>query len=313
MPIILMHLAQLTEMGFSSIAARFALAQYRGDVNMATNAILTEHIYEDGDIDEHAAMERWDHLLERLNVRAEVDAWIAWTANQQQGGGGGAGGGGAGAASSADSKENASTALSTGGRGGGGDKGATPSLLQESEGERERKLASASSSVYMAHRFLWPIEEPEQPDPSCLPLSSPSAHSTPLTCSPLPYHGEPAFALQHLLHALLSNTLVHSHVLITEDAASVYNKPTPHTRKGYKVGDKLYIVDLVNKVCPAEVVEVNGSGSKVYIHYSGWSKKCHSHTTPHHTNPLYTTTHHAQQIPLYAPATHSTSSICYAV
>ena len=314
MPIILMHLAQLTEMGFSSIAARFALAQYRGDVNMATNAILTEHIYEDGDIDEHAAMERWDHLLDRLNVRAEVDAWNAWTANQQQGGGGtSAGGGGAAAAgaasASADIKDSHSTAaaLSAGGRGGGGEKtSAVSSALQESEAERERKLLTAASSVYLAHRFLWPTEEPEQPDPSCLPLSSPSVHSTPLTSSPLPYHADPAFSLQHLLHALLSNSLLHSRVLITEDAASVYNKPTPHTRKGYKVGDKLHIVDLVNKVCPAEVVEVNASGSKIYIHYSGWSKKCtHSttHTPPHTalTTPLHSTICYSHQRLIHCP------------
>ena len=281
MPIILMHLAQLTEMGFSSIAARFALEQSRGDVSMATNAILTDHIYEDGDIDENAAMERWDQLLDRLNVRAEVDAWNAYMASQQQqqqqqqqqaapttaataaaGGGGGGGGSPSGVGALSGSGD---------GRDSGGRGGVEP--MKESEAERDRKLASLASSVYLAHRFLWPNEEPEQPDPASLPMSPPPSATPPLTSNPQPYQADPGFSQQHLLHALLSGALLHTFVLITEEAASVYNKPTKHARKGYKPGDKLHIVDLVNKVCPAEVVEVNASGSKIYIHYSGWSKK----------------------------------------
>ena len=288
MPVILMHLAQLTEMGFSSIAARYALAQSRGDVNMATNAIVTEHIYEDGDIDENAAMERWEQLLDRLNVRQEVEAWNSFAQHPQS-----AAGGGGGTTSASDQKDNGAAAAGGGGFSGRSGGSSAAASAAESEGERERRLLSVSSNVYLAHRFLWPNEEPEQPDPSSLPLSSPSLTSTPLTSNPLPYHADPAFSLHRLLHLLLSNTLLHTQVVITEEAASVYNKPPAHSRKGYKVGDKLHIVDLVNKVCPAEVVEVNSSGSKIYIHYSGWSKKwseaahthrplTHASTTPAH-------------------------------
>jgi hypothetical protein len=117
------------------------------------------------------------------------------------------------------------------------------------------------------------VEEPEQPDPSALPLTTPPSASPVLSALPHPYHNDVAFDRAHLLHLLLHNRLLHSRVVITEEAASVYNKPTVDKRKGYKVGDKLHIVDLVNKVCPAEVHEVNAAGSKIFIHYSGWSKK----------------------------------------
>ena len=277
MPVIVSHLAQLTEMGFSSIAARYALAHSHGDVNVATNAILTDHIYEDGEIDENVAMERWEQILDRLNVRAEVDAWNAWQAQQQQHQYSTGSSLPAAADKSMDSTNGSAGSASGNERSGGGRGGSSVSGEKEKEkegdGERERKLLSVASSVYMAHRFLWPVEEPEQPDPSALPLTTPPSASPVLSSLPHPYHNDVAFDRAHLLHLLLTNRLLHSRVVITEEAASVYNKPTVDKRKGYKVGDKLHIIDLVNKVCPAEVVEVNAAGTKIFIHYSGWSKK----------------------------------------
>ena len=282
MPVIVSHLAQLTEMGFSSIAARYALAQSHGDVNTATNAILTDHIYEDGEIDENVAMERWEAMLDRLNIRAEVDAWNAWQAQQQHQHSGGAP---LSAASLGplETAHGSPAASSPSERAGSSGRGASSGSDKdkESDGERERKLLSVASSVYMAHRFLWPVEEPEQPDPSALPLTTPPSASPLLSSLPHPYHNDVAFDRAHLLHLLLNNRLLHSRVVITEEAASVYNKPTVDKRKGYKAGDKLHIVDLVNKVCPAEVVEVNAAGTKIFIHYSGWSKKWCDHSYTH--------------------------------
>ena len=283
MPDILNHLARLTEMGFSSIAARYALAQSHGDVNAATNAILTDHIYEDGEIDENVAIERWEQMLDRLNARAEVDAWTAWQAQQQQQGQQSQSGGATMGSMESTAAVPSSIDRSSSGRGGvvasEKEKAAT-----ESDGERERKLLSIASSMYMAHRFLWPIEEPEQPDPSALPLTTPPSSSPQLSSLPLPYHNDVAFDRAHLLHLLLTQRLLHSRVVITEEAASVYNKPTVDKRKGFKVGDKIHIVDLVNKVCPAEVVEVNAAGTKIFIHYSGWSKKWSTEITHIHNS-----------------------------
>jgi hypothetical protein len=92
------------------------------------------------------------------------------------------------------------------------------------------------------------------------------------------------------LHA--SGRLLQSRVLISQEAASAWSQPEAvavHTSPQYRVGDTLTIIDLVNKVCPAEVIEVIAAGHRIYIHYTGWSKKwdeyahaqIHIHTHAH--------------------------------
>lgn len=72
-----------------------------------------------------------------------------------------------------------------------------------------------------------------------------------------------------------AGTLLYSRVLFTKQAAKFWRFANNHsdTEKHYRVGDKLVIIDLVNKVCNAEVMEVKESEKTIYIHYTGWSKK----------------------------------------
>ncbi len=68
------------------------------------------------------------------------------------------------------------------------------------------------------------------------------------------------------------NTRPYLPVLITEEAIDLWSKPVSATARAvYKVGDKIFIIDLVNKCCPAEVIQVDGN--KIFIHYTGWSRK----------------------------------------
>lgn len=82
-------------------------------------------------------------------------------------------------------------------------------------------------------------------------------------------------AVTTLLGMQQAGTLLHSRVLLTKQAAKFWRFANNHadTEKHYRVGDKLVIIDLVNKVCNAEVMEVKESEKTIYIHYTGWSKK----------------------------------------
>jgi hypothetical protein len=256
-PKILQDLETITSMGFSTLIGKYALAQRyitlnrstflcspnhmlntfvlyrRGNVQEALNNILGGN-YNESEIAEDQSNTQWLALLDRTNVRVEVETWEALQASKRSAAAA------ASAAASAPAPPPAAPKMEE----------KTKAQLDEEKAEADRKVKEekdrkdreAVSQIYMADRFTY----------AALEMRRRMANDN----NPLPLRAE---------------------VTVTEEAAALWSKHASRAQQSagsgssssaYTAGDKLSVLDTVNKVCPAEVLEV--TNGKVLIHYIGW-------------------------------------------
>jgi hypothetical protein len=127
----------------------------------------------------------------------------------------------------------------------------------------DKKVQCIAAEMHVPHGFSWSTESDTHSIKEKVKTSDVSK-------------AEQQEAHEMLLSLHVLGRLLQSRVLISQEAASAWSQPEAvavHTLPQYRVGDILTIIDLVNKVCPAEVMEVIAAGHRIYIHYTGWSKK----------------------------------------
>ena len=276
-PMMLQNLDRLSSMGFPPVACRFALASTRGNLEASISLILEQlGQAEEMEVDEAQANVAFEATIDRLGQRAAVEAHRAYQEAQmaQQ------------AARQASAVVDASApvappmtmpASSSYPGSGAASAMARPIAGAKSVSEAERRLVQAAPHIHMTSRYAWSEEVPLDALALAAPVDSAVAASRALNTGtaarPIDWSIEQDKA--HLLARARLGTLLGAELVIPPDAVESLSRSASGAgpRKGYKVGDTLTIIDLVNKVCPAVVDDVNEDGSKIYLHYLGWSKK----------------------------------------
>jgi hypothetical protein len=301
-PPLLQSLDRLAAMGFPAASCRFALASTRGNLEASISVIL-EAMGVEEEVDEAEALAAFETAIDRLGQRAAVETYRAWQERQQaqmraqQ----------ARAVVDANAplappiSAPASSLLSPSGRpvsiGTGASATGAESKPSGSDrkapSEAERRLLQAGPSIHMASRFGWSDEVPLDALALAAPVDSVAATSRALNSGTaaraVDWVAEQDRAL--LLHRAQTGTLLGAELLIPPEAAeSLHRLCGAHSPRGgsgmpgasprYRIGDTLTIIDLVNKVCPAVVDDLSEDGSKIYVHYIGWSVHACMHAAP---------------------------------
>jgi hypothetical protein len=267
-PSLLDSLDRLASMGFSPVACRFALASTRGNLEASIGVILEQAMDEGAEVDEGNANAAFEATIDRLGQRAAADSYRTWQEAQQeeqlarQ------------ASAVVDASAPAAPPLSV----PASSSYAAPRLsaLKPFSSDSDRRVALAAPHVHMTSRYAWNEETPLDALALSAPLDPSVATSRALnsgaSARPTDWSAEQDRAL--LLSRARDGTLIGAELVIPPDAVeSLSHASGPSQKPSYKIGDNLTIIDLVNKVCPAVVDDMNEDGSKIYLHYIGWSKK----------------------------------------
>jgi len=290
MPAILQNFERLSSMGFPAVACRFALAQpvTRGQLEASISLILEGLGGDEGELDEQQADALFENAIDRLGQRAAVDAYRNWQEAQQaqqsaQQADAVVGAG----APVAPPMAGASAASRLGSRvaSNGASSRVSAAAAASAQSDSERRLAQAGAQVHMVSRYAWNDEDPIEGLALAAPLDAAVATSRALNQGMAVRAGvdwAPEQDRAHLLARARDGTLIGAELSLTPEAVeSLSRLPSPPPSSGgssvgasatpsYKIGDTLTIIDLVNKVCPAQVEDINEDGSKIYIHYIGW-------------------------------------------
>jgi hypothetical protein len=269
MPPLLQNLDRLTSMGFPSVACRFALASTRGNLEASISVILERLNEDEAEVDENMANASFESTIDRLGQRDAVDAYRSWQENQSR----------LAALRQAEAVVGGGAPIAPPLAGSGGPSMKSPNLAGQPGvkivSEAERRLVAVAPHIHMANRYSYWDEDPLEALALAAPFDNAMATSRALnTTATRPAEYTMEQDKMKLLASAKAGTLIGAELFIPPDAfeATIGTRVGVHTAKKfpYKVGDTLTIIDLVNKVCPAVVDDINEETNKIFLHYIGW-------------------------------------------